>query len=79
LDLGPWTPHASDAWIDTAKRDPGDGLVGYETTVNHYFYRHTPPRPLEDEIRGIERDIPRMLAEMAGWPDLRVSAPRRGC
>jgi type I restriction enzyme M protein len=67
-------PHVPDAWIDTSKRDPRDGevgLVGYEINFNRYFYRYTPPRPLEDierEIRGIEQDIRRMLAEVTGGP-----------
>jgi len=67
-------PHVPDAWIDTSKRDPKDGqigLVGYEINFNRYFYRYTPPRPLEvieSEIRGIERDILRMLAEVTGGP-----------
>src|SRR5438093_2624659 len=67
-------PHVRDAWIDTARRDPMDGqvgLVGYEINFNRYFYRYTPPRPLEEiegEIRGIEQDIPRMLAEVTGGP-----------
>jgi type I restriction enzyme M protein len=33
------------------------------------FYRYTPPRPLEEieaDIRDIERDIVRMLAEVTG-------------
>ena len=68
------TPHVPDAWIDTAKRDPKDGevgLVGYEINFNRYFYRYTPPRPLEEiegEIRVIEQDILRMLAEVTGGP-----------
>ena len=63
-------PHVPDAWIDTSKRDPQDGkvgLVGYEINFNRYFYKYTPPRPLEDieaEIRAIEKDILRMLAEV---------------
>jgi type I restriction enzyme M protein len=67
-------PHIPDAWIDTSKRDPRDnqvGLVGYEINFNRYFYRYTPPRPLEEiegEIRGIEQDILRMLAEVTGGP-----------
>jgi type I restriction enzyme M protein len=67
-------PHVPDAWIDTSKRDPRDGqvgLVGYEINFNRYFYRYTPPRPLEEiegEIRGIEQDILRMLAEVTGSP-----------
>ena len=66
------SPHVADAWIDTARRDPKDGhvgLVGYEINFNRYFYRYTPPRPLEDieaDIRGIEQDIMRMLAEVTG-------------
>jgi type I restriction enzyme M protein len=67
-------PHVPDAWIDMSKCDPNDGqigLVGYEINFNRYFYRYTPPRPLlviEGEIRGIERDIMRMLAEITGGP-----------
>lgn len=62
-------PHVPDAWIDTTRRDPKDGqigLVGYEINFNRYFYRYTPPRPLEEieaDIRAIEHDIVRMLAE----------------
>jgi len=65
-------PHVPDAWIDTFKRDPKDrqvGLVGYEINFNRYFYRYTPPRPLEEieaDIRGIESDILSMLAEVTG-------------
>jgi type I restriction enzyme M protein len=65
-------PHVPDAWIDTSRRDPKDGqvgLVGYEINFNRYFYRYTPPRPLEeieDDIRTIETDILRMLAEVTG-------------
>lgn len=65
-------PYVPDAWIDTRKRDPRDGkvgIVGYEINFNRYFYRYTPPRPLEEieaDIRAIERDIVRMLAEIAG-------------
>jgi type I restriction enzyme M protein len=63
-------PHVPDAWIDTSKCDPKDsrvGLVGYEINFNRYFYLFTPPRPLEEieaEIRVIESDILRMLAEV---------------
>lgn len=65
-------PHVPDAWIDTSKRDPKDGqvgLVGYEINFNRYFYRYTPPRPLEEieaDIRNIEGDIMQMLAEVTG-------------
>ena len=66
------TPHVTDAWIDMDRRDPKDGqvgLVGYEINFNRYFYRYTPPRPLEAieaDIRAIEQDIVRMLAEVTG-------------
>ena len=65
-------PHVADAWIDTSKRDPKDGrvgLIGYEINFNRYFYRYTSPRPLEEieaDIRVIEGDIVRMLAEVTG-------------
>ena len=63
-------PHVPDAWIDVSKRDEKDGkvgIVGYEINFNRYFYKYTPPRPLEEieaEIRTIEKDIVRMLAEV---------------
>ena len=65
-------PHVPDAWIDTERRDPKDGqvgIVGYEINFNRYFYRYTPPRPLEEieaDVREIEKDIVRMLAEITG-------------
>ncbi len=65
-------PHGPDAWIDNTKRDAKDGqvgIVGYEINFNRYFYRYTPPRPLEEieaDIRTIETDIVRMLAEVTG-------------
>ena len=64
-------PHLSDAWIDTARRDHKDGLVGhvgYEINFNRYFYRYVPPRPLEEieaDIHSIEKDILDMLKEMS--------------
>ena len=67
-------PHVPDAWIDASRRDTRDGkvgLVGYEINFNRYFYRYTPPRPLDEiegEIRVIEQDIVRMLAEVTGGP-----------
>jgi len=63
-------PHVPDACIDTRKRDEKDGqvgIIGYEINFNRYFYRYTPPRPLEEietDIREIEKDIVRMLAEV---------------
>jgi type I restriction enzyme M protein len=65
-------PHVPGAWIDEARRDPKDGevgLVGYEINFNRYFYQYTPPRPLEEieaDIKAIESDIVRMLAEVTG-------------
>ncbi|MCP5113934.1 MAG: N-6 DNA methylase, partial [bacterium] len=66
------TPHVPDAWIDTSKRDKKDrevGVVGYEINFNRYFYKYVPPRPLgeiEADIKAIEKDIVRMLAEVTG-------------
>ena len=63
-------PHMPDAWIDDTKRDAKDGkvgIVGYEINFNRYFYRYSPPRPLEDieaDIQGIEADIIQMLREV---------------
>jgi type I restriction enzyme M protein len=65
-------PHVPDAWIDTNKRDEKDGqigIVGYEINFNRYFYKYAPPRSLEvieKDIRAIEKDIMRMLADMTG-------------
>jgi type I restriction enzyme M protein len=65
-------PHVPDAWIDTGKRDPKDGqvgAVGYEVNFNRYFYRYTPPRPLEvieEEVRQVGEEIVEMLARVAG-------------
>jgi len=65
-------PHVPDAWIDTNRRDGKDGhvgIIGYEINFNRYFYRYRPPRPLEEieaDIRAIEADIVRMLAEVTG-------------
>ena len=64
-------PHVPDAWIDTARRDHKDGLVGhvgYEINFNRYFYRYVPPRPLEEieaDIQAIEKDILDMLKDMS--------------
>ena len=44
------------------------GVVGYEVNFNRYFYRYTPPRPLEEieaDIREIEADIIQMLGDKA--------------
>jgi type I restriction enzyme M protein len=57
-------PHVPDAWIDEAKTK-----VGYEIPLNRHFYRYEPPRPLEEieeDIRGLELEIVRSLAEVTG-------------
>jgi type I restriction enzyme M protein len=57
-------PHVPDAWIDESKTKPG-----YEINFNRYFYKYTPPRPLEEielDIRAIEQDIIRMINEVTG-------------
>ncbi|MEO6047375.1 MAG: class I SAM-dependent DNA methyltransferase [Candidatus Kapaibacterium sp.] len=57
-------PHVSDAWIDYEKTK-----VGYEIPFNRYFYKYTPPRPLEEieaDIKTVEREILAMLAEVTG-------------
>ncbi len=65
-------PHVPDAWIDVTRRDAKDGrvgIVGYEINFNRYFYKYIPPRPLEQieaDIRAIEKEIVKMLAEITG-------------
>jgi type I restriction enzyme M protein len=57
-------PHVPDAWIDESKTK-----VGYDIPFNRHFYKYTPPRPLEEiktEIKTIEKDILKLLAEVAG-------------
>ena len=51
-----------DAWVDEDKTK-----IGYEINFNRYFYKYTPPRPLEEieaDLAEIEREIADMLAEM---------------
>jgi type I restriction enzyme M protein len=63
-------PHVPDAWIDENKRDAKDGqvgIVGYEIPLTRHFYEYKPPRALEEieaDIKAIEKDIVRMLAEV---------------
>jgi len=65
-------PHVPDAWIDESRRDTRDGdvgLVGYEINFNRYFYKYTPPRPLEEieaDIKKIEGEILELLREVTG-------------
>ena len=57
-------PHAPEAWIDQSKTK-----VGYEINFNRYFYKYTPPRPLEEieaELRQIEGEIAEMLKGVVG-------------
>lgn len=53
-------PHVPDAYIDAGKTK-----IGYEINFNRYFYKYTPPRPLEEidaELTAIEDEIAAMLA-----------------
>ncbi|MFV9631862.1 MAG: SAM-dependent DNA methyltransferase, partial [Methanosarcinales archaeon] len=55
-------PHVLDAWVDGSKTK-----TGYEINFNRYFYKYTPPRPLDEiegELKGIEREIANILEEM---------------
>jgi type I restriction enzyme M protein len=55
-------PHVPDTWIDESKT-----RTGYEIPFNRHFYKYTPPRPLDEiktEIKLIEQDILRLLAEV---------------
>ena len=55
-------PFVPDAWVDEDKTK-----IGYEINFNRYFYKYTPPRPLEEieaDLAEIEREIADMLAEM---------------
>ena len=57
-------PHVPDAWIDRDK-----DRIGYEIAFNRHFYTYTPPRPLSEidaELRGAEKEIVRLLREVAG-------------
>jgi type I restriction enzyme M protein len=57
-------PHVPDAWVDETKTK-----IGYEINFNRYFYKYTPPRPLEvieAELRAVEKEIADMLNEVAG-------------
>lgn len=50
-------------------KDGEVGKVGYEINFNRYFYTYDPPRPLEAieaDIRAVEQDIMRMLADITG-------------
>ncbi|MGB4330533.1 MAG: N-6 DNA methylase, partial [Dethiobacteria bacterium] len=63
-------PHVPDAWINTDIRDHQDGKVGrvgYEINFNRYFYRYTPPRPLEEieaDIKAVQEESMELLQEV---------------
>ena len=43
--------------------------IGYEIPLTRHFYKYVPPRPLEEidaEIKALEDEIQRLLAEVAG-------------
>jgi type I restriction enzyme M protein len=55
-------PHVPDARVDESKTK-----IGYELNFNRYFYKYTPPRPLEEiesELKQIESEIAEMLREV---------------
>jgi len=55
-------PHVPDAWVDESKTK-----IGYEINFNRYFYKYTPPRPLEDiehDLKLIELEIASLLQEV---------------
>jgi type I restriction enzyme M protein len=55
-------PHVPDAWVDESKTK-----IGYEVNFNRYFYKYTPPRPLEEietDLSKIEEEIADMLSEV---------------
>ena len=63
-------PHVPDAWIDEGKTDEKDGrvgIVGYEISINRYFYKYVPPRPLAEidaELMAVEAEIAALLVEV---------------
>jgi len=57
-------PHVPDAWVDESKTK-----VGYEINFSRYFYRYTPPRPLDEieaDLKAIEQEIAELLTEVTG-------------
>ena len=48
---------------------PRQTKIGYEIPLTRHFYKYVPPRPLEEidaEIKALEDEIQRLLAEVAG-------------
>jgi type I restriction enzyme M protein len=57
-------PYVSDAWVEHERTK-----IGYEIPLTRHFYKYVPPRPLEEidaEIKALEAEIQRLLAEVAG-------------
>lgn len=57
-------PYVPDAWVDYERTK-----IGYEIPLTRHFYKYVPPRPLEEidaEIKELENEIQRQLAEVAG-------------
>ena len=57
-------PYVPDAWVDYSRT-----RTGYEIPVTRHFYKYVPPRPLSEidvEIKALEDEIQRLLAEVAG-------------
>lgn len=55
-------PHVPGAWCSDA-----EGKIGYEIPFTRLFYRYTPPRPsaeIKAELKELEREIHRLLAEV---------------
>jgi type I restriction enzyme M protein len=55
--------YVSDAWVDHEKTK-----IGYEIPLTRHFYKYVRPRELKEidcEIKAVEEQIQRMLAEMA--------------
>jgi len=55
-------PHVPDAWVDETKTK-----IGYEINFNRYFYKYTPPRPLEEieaDLKETEKGITDMLRQV---------------
>jgi len=52
-------PYVPDAWVDEEKTK-----VGYEISLNRYFYVYQPPRPVEEvekDLENIETEIAQLL------------------
>jgi type I restriction enzyme M protein len=63
------SPMSGSTRTSATRRTSRSASVGCEINFNRYFCRYTPPWSLEEieaDIRGIETDILRMLAEMTG-------------